>query len=109
MLKRLGEWKIWAFSNHPKHFEVIEDAMLAEEWYWCKCKYTDRNGNIITEIKSVRLRWKPWEYYYNLEPAWSEEDMIEYLKDGSLNSQETDRAMKLMREQKEMQQSRAEV
>ena len=109
LLKGMGQWRIWLINRSPKNFRVIEDAMAAEEWYWCKFEYENNKGDLVTDIQNVRIRWKTWEYYYELEPPMSEEDMIEYLNDGSLNSQETDRAFKLMRELEQMQQLRTEV
>ena len=76
--------------------------MAAEEWYWCKYSYTDKDGNTKINIDHTRIRWKPWEYYYDDEAreVWSEEEMREYIKEGSLNSRETDRAWRLRDEMK---------
>ena len=80
-----------------QNIEVIEEAMAAEEWYWVKFSYTDENGERKTKIDHVRVRWKPWEYYYEDEAMIPETDesMIDYLTNGSLNSRDTDRAFKL--------------
>ena len=97
-----GQYKIFAFNRYPKDYKVIEQAMLAEEWYWCKYSYTDENGNTKTNIDHVRIRWKPWEYYYEdkAREVWSDEEMRKYIKEGSLNSRESDRAFRLMDELK---------
>ena len=101
-LYNTGQMKIWAFNNYPKDFKVIEEAMAAEEWYWCKYSYTDKDGNTKINIDHTRIRWKPWEYYYDDEAreVWSEEEMRKYIEEGSLNSRETDRAWKLRDEMK---------
>ena len=109
MLKRMGEFRTWASVGYPKDFKVLEDAMAAEEWYWCKYQYTNRQGNVVTEISSMRIRWKTWEYYYQLEDEWSEEEMRDYIENGSLNSRETDKAWRLRDERKRMLQERTEV
>jgi hypothetical protein len=101
-LYNTGQYKIWAFNNYPKDFNVIEEAMAAEEWYWCKYSYTDKNGDTKTNIDHTRIRWKPWEYYYEDEARipWSEEEIRKYIEEGSLNSRETDRAWRLRDEMK---------
>ncbi len=92
-----GQFKICAFNGYPKDFKIIEQAMCAEEWYWCKYSYTDKNGDTKIKIDHTRIRWKPWEYYYEEEAmeTWTEEEMKKYIKEGSLNSRETDRAFRL--------------
>ena len=97
-----GQFKIFAFNGYPKDFKVIEEAMAAEEWYWCKYSYTDKDGNTKINIDHTRIRWKPWEYYYDdgAREVWSDEEMRKYIKEGSLNSRETDRAWRLRDEMK---------
>jgi hypothetical protein len=109
LLKRMGEFRTWAGLGYPEDFKVIDDAMAAEEWYWCKYQYTNSKGIVVTEISSIRLRWKPWEYYYDLKPAETEESMRDYLENGSLNSRETDRAFRLRREYLELQRNKRRV
>ena len=100
-----GRFKISAFNGYPKDFKVIEEAMCAEEWYWCKYSYTDNNGNTKVAIDHVRIRWKPWEYYYEdeaREPV-TQEELQKYLKEGTLNSRDTDRAFRLRDEMRDME------
>ena len=100
-----GRLKIFGVMGEYRDVEVIEEAMLAEEWYWVKFSHTDNNGNTVIDIKHIRIRWKPWEYYYdeeNLDPM-DEEAMRKYLEEGTLNSRESDRAFRLMYELKQMQ------
>lgn len=100
-----GQFKIWAFNNYPRDFAVIEQALSAEEWYWCKYSYTDMNGDTKTTIDKTRIRWKPWEYYFsdtNKEPL-TDEQMRDIIEIGTLNSRDTDRAFRLANEYKDMQ------
>jgi len=110
-LYNIGKFKIHAFNGYPKDFTVIEEAMCAEEWYWCKYSYADNNGDTQTKIDNVRIRWKPWEYYYEDEARipWTDEDMKEYLEGGSLNSRETDRAFRLRDEMRDMERSKIKI
>ena len=99
-----GRLKVFGLMGKYRDLEVIEEAMLAEEWYWVKFSYTDDNGNTKTDIQSVRIRWKPWEYYYDDKARipMDEEAMRKYIKEGTLNSKESDRAFRLMYEKKMM-------
>jgi len=100
-----GQWRIWALNGYPKGFKVIEQALSAEEWYWCKYSYTDRYGNDKINIDHTRIRWKPWEYYFSetdIDPI-TQEEIEDYVTNGSLTSNDTDRAFVLAREWKEMQ------
>ena len=101
-LKDYSRWRAAAIRNYPKDFEIVEDAFAAEEWYWYKCRYTNSRGVVVTEIDSFRVRWKPWEYYYEVPKALEtiKKDEIELLKP-TLNSIETDKAFKLQWELKE--------
>lgn len=106
-----GRWKIEAFNAYPKDFKVIEEAMCAEEWYWCKYSYADNNGNTRIAIDHVRIRWKPWEYYFDDEARvpMTEEEMREYINEGTLNSRESDRAFRLRDEMRDMERSKLKI
>ncbi len=101
-LYKIGQFKICAFNNYPKNFKILEEAMCAEEWYWCKYSYENESGNTVEAIDHTRIRWKPWEYYYNnnIDPV-SAEELKDYIENGDLNSRETDRAFKLLNEYKQ--------
>lgn len=96
-LKSWGSYKLWILYDHPQEFTIIEEAILAEEWYWAKFSYKDSKNKIVEVIDSTRLRWKSWEYYYDNDTP-TQEELNEYIKNGDLNSQESDRALKLRRE-----------
>lgn len=96
-LYKQGRFKIYCLHDYPQDFTVIEEAMAAEEWYWVKFSYKDENGNTKTKVDNTRIRWKPWEYYYEDEAMtpWTEEEMRDYINNGTLNSRDTNRAFRL--------------
>lgn len=100
-IKNWGRFRIWAFNDRPEDFTVIEDGLLAQEFYIIKFTYKDSKGNQIEKIDTTRVRWKTWEYYYPDPSPWKEEDVQDYMKNGTLNSDESDRALKLYRELKQ--------
>lgn len=102
-LKKWGAFKIWSKNYMPNDFTVIEEGLLAEEIYVLKYSYTDNKGKKQINIDSIRLRWKPWEYYYELPDTQTDEEMIEYMKNGTLNSKETDKALRLIQERKKLE------
>ena len=98
-IKSFGALKLWGLLNMPQDFKVIEDGLIAEEFYVARVEYVNENGRKVTEIKNVRVRWKPWEYYYNDTPeTWDDEDVKKYIEEGTLNSHESDKGFKLMEE-----------
>lgn len=92
-LKSWGSYKVWSMRGEPESFEVLEEAILAEEWYWVKFSYMD-GGEKRVDIESVRIRWKTWEYYYD-STVPTEAELREYMERGNLNSDESDRALRL--------------
>ena len=106
-----GRLKVFGVMGQYQDVEIIEEAMAAEEWYWVKFSHVDKNGNRKTEIQNIRIRWKPWEYYYEDEARepWTEEEMQKYLKEGSLNSRDTDRAFRLRDEMRDMENSKIKI
>lgn len=105
-LKNWGAFCLWSFRDRPEDFEIIEDAILAEEWYWAKFSYTGTDGKKHIDIDSTRIRWKPWEYYWENPEPRSEEELLDYLANGTINSNESDKAFKLSQELKEMQRAK---
>jgi len=97
-LKGWGAFRIWAELDRPTNFKILEDGLAAEEFYIAKISYTNSNGKTITDIKSTRIRWKPWEYYYTDPTPLTEEELWGYIDNGTLNSKETDKAFKLRKE-----------
>lgn len=100
-IKKYGRSKIYCLENYPKNFSILEDAIFGEEFYICKFQYEDSSGKMVEKISSIRVRWKPWEYYWNNNPDLeSAEDLSNYIQEGTLNSIESDRAMKLYTEKR---------
>ena len=109
-IKNFAATRIWSTLGMPSGFKVIEDGLMAEEFYIAKVEYQNQDGKTVTEILNTRVRWKPWEYYYNDTPdTWSEEDFKKYIKEGTLNSKETDKGFKLMRERKELERKKLKI
>lgn len=102
-LKGWGAFKIWAELDRPSGFKIVEDGLAAEEFYIAKISYTNSNGETITDIKSTRLRWKPWEYYYTDPTPSTEEELWDYIENDTINSEETDKAFKLRKEKTQME------
>jgi hypothetical protein len=100
-----GRLKVFGVMGEYRNVRIIEEAMAAEEWYWVKFSYTDKSGNTKTKIDHVRIRWKPWEYYFDDEglESWDEAKIRQYIDEGTLNSNESDRAFGLMYELKEIE------
>jgi len=97
-VKHLGLYKLYALNGYPANFKIVEDGLLGEEFYIAKFQYTNNNGDTVEKIDSIRVKWKTWEYYYIDPEPWTEEDARDYLENGTLNSHESDKAMKLYKE-----------
>ena len=100
-VKNWGQFRVWAFNNRPKDFKIVEDGLLAEEFYIAKFTYTDNNGKTVEKIDTTRVRWKTWEYYHTDPTPWNKADIEDYIKNGTLNSNESDKALRLYRELQE--------
>ena len=102
-LKSWGRMKAWSLHDSPQDFEIIEDAFAAEEFYWYKYSYTNARGLKVVGIDCFRIRWKPWEYYYeDIETVEMIEEGQKQMLKPTLNSIETDKAFRLMLEAKEL-------
>lgn len=97
-IKKWGAFRVWAFNDRPQDFTIIEDGLLAEEFYIAKFSYTDKKGKTVQKIDNTKVRWKTWEYYYTDPTPWNQEDINDYIKNGTLNSKESDKALRLMKE-----------
>jgi len=97
-IKSWGAFKVWALNGHPQGFKVLEDGLLAEEFYIVKFEYVNRNGDTVQKIDTARIRWKTWEYYYTDPKPWTNDDIQDYLDNGNINSHESDKALRLYRE-----------
>ncbi len=97
-LKSWGRFKLYIKNGNPEDFTVIDEAILGEEIYVLKYSYKDDKGKKRINIDDIRLRWKPWEYYYEWAEVQTDEEIIEYLEKGTLNSRESQRALELIHE-----------
>lgn len=103
-VKNWGATRIWAELGRPNSFEVLEDGLLAEEYYIGKFKYVNvETGKTEIKIIPQRVRWKPWEYYYTDPTPESNEELLEYLDNGDLNSKESGKAFRLYDELKKQE------
>lgn len=67
-VKGWGAFKVYSQKDKPEDFEIIdENVYYNDEWYWCRFKYKDKNGNIKIEEATARVKWKTWEYYYDYQ------------------------------------------
>lgn len=107
-VKNWGQFRIWAFNDRPKNFTVLEDGLLGEEFYIAKFTYLNSEDKTIEKIDSTRVRWKTWEYYHTDPTPWTQKDINDYLDNGTLNSDESDKALKLYKE-KQLQEERAKI
>ena len=65
-VKQMGKQKIWTELGQPEDFQVLEDVVKAEEYYWAIVKYTDpKTDQKIKTVVSTKIRWRPWEYNYH--------------------------------------------
>lgn len=55
--------------SFPPGFQILEDDVIWEEFYIARYKYFDDNGQPVEKFFKTRVRWKPWEYYYEYHPA----------------------------------------
>ena len=61
---------------------------------------------MVEKIDSTRVRWKTWEYYWTDPTPSTEEEINKYLNEGTLNSKESDKALKLYNELKKQNASK---
>lgn len=64
VIKEWGSYNVFMLKECPKEFEVLDENVYNEEWYWCRYKYRDHKGKIRFDEGTARIRWKTWEYYY---------------------------------------------
>lgn len=65
-VKQMGQQKICTELGSPADFQILEDVVKAEEYYWAIATYTDVNtGKKVKTIVSTKIRWRPWEYNYH--------------------------------------------
>lgn len=65
-VKNTGRMRLWANLDCPEHFEIIDELVKGEEYYWAIYKMKDKQGKEIKDIGSIKVKWKTWEYHYKL-------------------------------------------
>jgi hypothetical protein len=65
---RLENYVLRPDRTLPPEFEILEDAVIWEEFYIARYAYRDEQGQRIEKFFKTRVRWKPWEYYYEYHP-----------------------------------------
>jgi hypothetical protein len=66
-IKETGRMRLWANLNCPEHFEIVDEVVKGEEYYWAIYKMKDKSGKEIKDIGSIKVKWKTWEYHYKLD------------------------------------------
>lgn len=64
VIKEWGSYRVFILNDCPNEFEILDENVYNEEWYWCRYKCRDHEGKIKFDEETVRIRWKTWEYYY---------------------------------------------
>ena len=59
--------RLWANLDCPENFEIIDELVKGEEYYWAIYKMKDKQGKEIKDIGSIKVKWKTWEYHYGLD------------------------------------------
>lgn len=66
-VKENGKLKLLDRLDYPSDFVIVDDLVKAEEFYWAIYTYTNKDGKKVKEIGCERVRWKTWEYYYQID------------------------------------------
>ena len=67
-VRYIGGLKLMSNHDYPKYFIILDDTIIDEEFYTAIVKFTDiETGELIEKREGVRVRWRPWEYYYQEE------------------------------------------
>lgn len=65
---RLEQFVLRPDLTLPPDFEILEADVIWEEFYIARYHYRDENGQFVEKFYKTRVRWKPWEYYYEYHP-----------------------------------------
>ena len=61
----MGSIRLKDAHDYPEDFTILKDEILDEEFYSATIRYTDpKTGKIVEKKEGTRVRWRPWEYYY---------------------------------------------
>lgn len=63
IIKSLATYKLWLELGMPEDFKVHDEMLSDHEFYVADVSYT-KNGEAFRKIDKTRVRWRPWEMYY---------------------------------------------
>ena len=67
-VKCMGALRLRQDHGFPIDFIILEESIMDEEFYCAKIRYTDvKTGQLTEKSETRRIRWRPWEYYYQDE------------------------------------------
>lgn len=66
-IRNIGQQKLRILAGNPPDFLILDDFLYDNEVYWAEYQFTDKSGKLTTQINKVRVKWKTWEYYYQLD------------------------------------------
>lgn len=65
-LMDIGKSRLWVELDDPPNLTFYNSKIIAEEWFETDYSYTDKNSQIIEGHYRTRIKWKPWEYDYQI-------------------------------------------
>lgn len=99
-LRGLAQLQATILHKNKQDFTIIDDAFLAEEFFYYKYTYTQKNITIVA-IESFRVQWKPWEYYYDEKTILTGKSST-----SSFSTAQSDKAVRLWLERRQMVQEK---
>lgn len=63
-LMDIGKSRLWVQLDDPKGLTFYNSKMVGEEWFETDYSYVNKDSKIIEGHYKTRIKWKPWEYYY---------------------------------------------
>lgn len=68
LIKNFATYKMWCELGKPEDFKVLDGFLYDHEVYTAEVSFK-KNGEEVTKVAKTRVRWKPWEYYYEFHEA----------------------------------------
>jgi len=63
-LMDIGKSRLWVQLDDPPNLTFYNSKMVGEEWFETDYSYSNKKQEIIEGHYKTRIKWKPWEYYY---------------------------------------------
>lgn len=73
----------------PENVTIVKERIFAEEWYQAILTIENADGSSSEILYSVRIHWKPWEYYYKYNEIKNKSDNDKYNLDSDYNNRWT--------------------